>query len=66
MLKTRIELNTNSEIVKSVRESLAANDGYCPCKLLHIPENKCMCSDFRKQTSGECHCGLYVKYMEEK
>ena len=66
MLKTKIELNTNYEVVKAVREALAANDGYCPCKLLHISNNKCMCADFRNQISGECHCGLYIKFMEEE
>ena len=38
------------------------NDGYCPCKLLKKPENKCMCKEFiESQKLGECHCGRYVK-----
>ena len=56
----RIILNPNKELVEEVRRKLKENDGYCPCKLLHIEENKCMCKEFREQMEGECHCGLYV------
>lgn len=59
MLKIR---RTNDKKLKAeVLEALKKNDGYCPCKLEHIPDNKCMCKDFREQESGECHCGLYIK-----
>ena len=47
----------NAEVMQEVKN----NDGYCPCKIKHIPENKCMCQEFSNQTSGECHCGLYIK-----
>lgn len=56
-----IKLNDNVEIVQEVREALKQNDGYCPCKLQHLPDNKCMCRDFREQKEGQCHCGLYIK-----
>lgn len=43
------------------------NDGYCPCKLLKIPENKCMCKEFlTSQGEGECHCGRLVKVEPNK
>lgn len=46
-------------VMKSVQE----NDGYCPCKANKIPENKCMCNEFKEQFRnsilGECHCGAY-------
>lgn len=61
----RIKQNPDAEIVKQVKEALNKNDGYCPCKIEHIAENECMCADFRKQLSGECHCGLFIKYLEE-
>lgn len=58
----KIVINDDQELVKEVRKQLVANDGYCPCKLLHIENNKCMCKDFREATTlGECHCGLYVR-----
>lgn len=47
--------------IDSFRQSIRANDGYCPCRLEHKPEFKCMCEEFKKQESGQCHCGLYVK-----
>ena len=62
----KIKLNTNVELVKNIRNALAKNDGYCPCKLEHLPENKCICQDFRDQESGECHCGLYIKTIQEE
>lgn len=59
----RIELNKDEEIVNEVRQALKANDGYCPCKIEHLPENRCMCRDFINNVpAGEyCHCGLYKK-----
>lgn len=65
-MKTRIKINPDPTVVEEVRQALAANEGYCPCKLLHIPDNKCMCKDFRDQETGECHCGLYIKYYEDQ
>ena len=43
-------------------EKIAANGGYCLCKLEKIPENGCMCKEFiESEQLGECHCGRYVK-----
>ena len=44
-----------------IKEKVKANDGYCPCKIQHTPDTKCMCKEFREQENGECHCGLYYK-----
>lgn len=49
------------EEVKEFRASIKANQGYCPCRLAHTSETKCMCEEFRNQESGLCHCGLYYK-----
>lgn len=57
----KIIINPDKEIVKQTQEALKDNEGYCPCKIAHIPENKCMCKEFREQREGECHCGLYIK-----
>lgn len=57
----KIRRTNDKELEAEVLEALKKNDWYCPCKLEHIPDNKCMCKDFREQESGECHCGLYVK-----
>ena len=61
-----VSLNTNEEIVKTVKEGLEHTGGYCPCKRDRIPENKCMCKEFRDQIKvpdfeGYCHCMLYYK-----
>ena len=66
----KITENPDKEIVKMIREGLAAKDGYCPCRLEKIPENKCMCQEFRQQIAdpefeGFCHCRLYYKSLEE-
>lgn len=47
--------------VQEFRASVKANEGYCPCRLEHTPDTKCMCKEFRNQESGLCHCGLYYK-----
>ena len=60
-MRTRISVNSDQYIVAEVRKALAANEGYCPCKLVHTPDTKCMCREFREQSSGMCHCGLYIK-----
>lgn len=62
----KIRLNENEEIVASIKEGLKRTGGYCPCKLSHTEENKCMCREFREQIADEsfegfCHCMLYYK-----
>ncbi|MBE6069950.1 MAG: ferredoxin thioredoxin reductase catalytic beta chain [Clostridium lundense] len=56
-----MKVTDDKELEKQIRKALKDNDGYCPCRVLKIPENKCMCKEFREQESGECHCGLYYK-----
>lgn len=57
-----IRLNPDREIVTRVQEALKESDGYCPCAIIRNEDTKCMCKDFRENvSSGECHCGLYVK-----
>lgn len=62
----KVKLNENKEIVAQLKEALKNKDGYCPCRLERIPENKCMCKEFRDQIADEnfegyCHCMLYYK-----
>lgn len=59
----RIKTNPSwtDDEVKEFRDSIKTNDGYCPCRLNHTPDTKCMCKEFREQDSGLCHCGLYYK-----
>lgn len=59
-----IKLNENKELVEMIQKQLKENSGYCPCSLLQNEDTKCMCKEFREQTEGECHCGLYVKIKE--
>ena len=62
----KITLNPDEAVVKTVKEGLKNKDGFCPCKLGRLPENKCMCEEFRAQIKdpdfeGYCHCMLYYK-----
>ena len=62
----RVYLNPDEEMVKSVQEGLARTGGYCPCRIQRIPENICMCEEFKAQIKdpdfeGFCHCMLYYK-----
>ena len=61
-----ITLNSDKEVVKTVKEGLKATGGYCPCRTKRTEEYKCMCKEFRDQIAdpnfeGDCHCMLYYK-----
>lgn len=61
-MELRIKTNPNPEKLAEINAAIKAEDGYCCCKLEHIPENKCMCSEFYNQDlSGFCSCGKYYK-----
>jgi len=62
----KIIFNDDPAIVARIREGLQKKEGYCPCRLPKIPENMCMCQEFRDQIAdpnfeGYCHCRLYYK-----
>ena len=54
-----VKLNEDREIVKAVKEGLRRTGGYCPCRLAHTPENKCMCKEFREQIADPDFEGYY-------
>ena len=61
-----IKLNPNEKIVAAIKDGLKKKNGYCPCRLEIIDDNKCMCKEFREQIAdpdfeGFCHCRLYYK-----
>lgn len=61
-----VRYNEDANVVKTVKEGLLKKDGYCPCKLGKLEENKCMCEEFKAQIKdpdfeGYCHCKLYYK-----
>lgn len=62
----KIKVNSDEKIVNMIRQGLTKRGGYCPCKLNKVPENMCMCQEFRDQIADEnfegyCHCRLYYK-----
>ena len=62
----KVRLNSDPEVVQSIREGLQRTGGYCPYRLQRTPENKCMCKEFKEQIAdpnfeGYCHCRLYYK-----
>ena len=63
----KIIFNEDEKVVAAIREGLKRKDGYCPCRIQRIPENVCMCEEFRNQIAdpefeGYCHCRLYYKF----
>jgi len=61
-----VTLNTDKELVKTIKEGLSKRNGYCPCRLEIKEEYKCICEEFKKQIAdpdfeGYCHCMLYYK-----
>ena len=62
----KVRLNENQDVVNTVREGLKRTGGYCPCRIQRIPENICICREFKEQMTdpefkGYCHCKLYCK-----
>lgn len=59
----RVKVVDDPEYVAEVRVAIKKNDGYCPCKLRKIEDNKCMCKELREelQPGDICTCGLYIK-----
>lgn len=57
----KIKVTNDIELRNKIRQALKDNEGFCPCRLEKIPENKCMCKEFIEQGVGPCHCGLYIK-----
>lgn len=61
-----VRLNDDENIVKMIKEGLKKKNGYCPCRLEIVEENKCICKEFKEQIAdpdfeGYCHCMLYYK-----
>ena len=59
-------LNNDKATVRNIQRGLKNNGGYCPCRTEQIPENKCICKEFKEQLKdpnfeGYCHCKLYYK-----
>ena len=66
-----IRLNEDKEIVAMVRDGLKKTGGYCPCRLEHTPDTRCICKEFRQQMAdpafeGYCHCMLYYKEKDKQ
>lgn len=64
-----VKLNSDQEIVTTIKEGLKRTGGYCPCLLERSEDTKCMCKQFRDQIKdpdfeGFCHCMLYYKYKD--
>ena len=53
------------EVDKSIKALVDANNGYCPCMVVKNEDTKCMCKEFREQTTaGKCHCGRFIKVAD--
>lgn len=56
-----VRRNEDVKLTTDIINQLAANGGYCPCRITKNEDTKCMCKEFREQKDGMCHCGLYIK-----
>ena len=55
-----VKFNEDKSVVERIKKGLKEKDGFCPCKLGKLPENKCMCEEFKAQIAdpdfeGYCH-----------
>ena len=65
-LPKNVRFNDDSVYVKKLQAVMAANGGYCPCRIQRTTENLCVCAEFKDQMAdpefeGFCHCKLYYK-----
>ena len=60
----KVKITDDLELASQIRTKLKERNGLCPCKIIEALENHCMCKEFLEQSSGECHCGLYIKIEE--
>ena len=58
--------NEEPELVSEILEQIKSNGGYCPCKVMHNDDTKCMCKEFKEilnsieePIDSTCACGLY-------
>jgi len=56
------------DAAKEIEKAIKENDGYCCCQI-KSEDSKCMCADFKAKIEdpnfeGECHCGLFHKYLK--
>lgn len=55
-------MNPNDTILNKVIKRIEGNGGECPCYNQSI-DKRCPCSDYRD--NDICHCGLYIKAIED-
>ena len=64
-MELKIKKNPSYDEYSSVAKAIKENNGYCCCKLAHIPDNLCICKEFAEQEEyGFCECGRYYKTPE--
>ena len=66
-LPENVRLNEDAAYVEKLKNVMARNGGYCPCRFEKTEDNKCICKEFRDQIAdpefeGFCHCMLYYKH----
>lgn len=58
----KIVETSDKALAREIKSKLKESGGYCPCRLSRTPDTKCMCKEFREQTTeGACHCGLFIR-----
>jgi ferredoxin-thioredoxin reductase catalytic subunit len=54
--------NPNKEVYETETKAVKESGGYCPCRLVHNQDTKCVCKDFKEQkTEGLCYCERFMK-----
>ena len=53
-LPPNVRLNEDAGLVEKLRNAMAKNGGFCPCRIRHTPENMCICKEFREQIADLC------------
>lgn len=60
-----VVMNPDKEYAMELKRQIKSNGGYCISNPKRSKETKCMCKEFKRQESGMCRCGLYMKVEED-
>ena len=56
----KIKLNSDQEVVNTIREGLKRTGGYCPCRLERTEATRCMCQENKEQLWEHGKPGAFV------
>jgi len=61
VLPEKMQLNSNSKLVATIKQRIAMCGGYCPCVPNSNGHDDYLCPCKKAREEQECCCNLYIK-----